>query len=690
MSKKYTVLFVDDESSHLQTIEESLPKDAHHLLYAPNGEIGFRLALKRCPDLIMTDWQMPQINGIEFIKMLKAEAATKDIPVIITTGVMIESEHLAIALAAGAMDYIPKPFEPVELSARVHSALQLSKAMQEIKAQNTAIMEQQYELATRNEKLREQRATLKELDQVKSRFFANISHELRTPLTLITSPLQQLVNDYASQFSPPTQETLHLIQRNVKQLKGLVDDIMDLSKLADHKMTLHEEAIELCPFLRQTATNFDVLAQRMDIDYQLRIAASLNDTVCRLDAVKLEKILNNLLSNAFKYTPSGGRIECIVHGEKGRLFIQVTDTGKGIPKIDLAHIFERFFQSKQPDAPLQGGTGIGLALVKEFSTLMNGEISVTSEYGQGSSFSLTIPYREATVRPETETDYFDEASATISLNHLSPKLSPIEQKQHQVLIVEDHPDIQQFIESILVHQYHIHIAHNGKQALQVLEQKQIDLVISDVMMPEMDGYTLLKQLKNHATYSLIPVIMLTALDDNTNKLQALNIGVDDYLTKPFLPNELLARVHNLISRYQVRQQFQEDVQIGQSTDTSSFIAASRNHTVQQVRESNAEWLTSVAEIMRKQLENHQFNLMDVAAHFHLSDRQFLRKVKKLTGLTPKQYQQEVALDQAKLLLEKGAFYNATAVAYSIGMKNVTYFSRLYEARFGKEPKSYFN
>jgi signal transduction histidine kinase/DNA-binding response OmpR family regulator len=546
-------------------------------------------------------------------------------------------------------------------------------------------------LRIKNDEISRQKEELEALDHTKSRFFTNISHELRTPLTLISSPLQTLINHSQESFLTSTKETLQLIFRNTQSLKGLVNDILDLSKLESDKIELHEEEVPIRFLLNRIASNYDSLAQHQNIRYKQSFE-KLPDEVVLVDVGKIEKVLNNLLSNAIKHSHAEDLVDICAKVEGDRLQVEVRDTGQGIPEADLPFIFERFYQSKQPDAPIQGGTGIGLALAKELTRLMKGEISVESEVGKGSLFTLSLPYQLVGVYTEKEvTGEMEEVveQEEISLAYLETGTQANVGKQYKVLIVEDHPDMQRYINSLIEPNHSTLLAANGKQALKILEQESIDLIISDVMMPEMDGYSLLLHLKGSDAYRRIPVIMLTALGDEAHKLQALTIGVDDYLTKPFSPQELLVRVHNLLGRHAARLRWQEDEKANTEVP-DVFSAGNRDASLELcAQEADVQWLKEIEKVIAANLENENFSLKDLANQFNLSLRQFQRNIKKVTGLTPKQYQREIALQKARKLLENGSYQNTTAIAYSIGMNHVSRFSKLYEARFGKKPSDYF-
>lgn len=540
-------------------------------------------------------------------------------------------------------------------------------------------------LIHQNLEISKQKKELEKLHESKSRLYANISHELRTPLTLISSPIQYMLANEKNQFNENQVKQLKMVERNVTQLKGLVNDILDLSKLESNKLELQEEELAIVPFLQKVASNFHSLAQHLGITYEMNLDIP-NDTFALLDREKVEKIINNLLSNAIKHTSAGGLVKFSASIKKNTLHFQVIDTGYGIPEEDVPYIFDRFFQSKNSQDTLQGGTGIGLALAKELTQLMNGQLTVHSELKKGSTFSLMLAYKEVTA-PKIDATVFeeDEVSNFIDIQNETLKTT----HKHTILIVEDHPDMQRFIHQLLANQYQTFVANNGKQALEILAKEAIDLVVSDVMMPEMNGYELLQELKNHDSYFKIPVVMLTALKNEDSKLKALTIGVDDYVSKPFSPEELMARVANLLQRYEVRQTVAKEIAEEAKELQIEAVASEALDSEQDIKQKDLEWLKKVESSIRSELENAEFNIGSLAETFFLSQRQFQRKMKQITGLTPKKFQQEVALQESRKLLENKTFATVKAIAYSMGMSNVWRFSQLYEQRFGKNPSDYF-
>ena len=538
-------------------------------------------------------------------------------------------------------------------------------------------------LSIRNDAIEKQRQKLQELDLSKSRFFANISHELRTPLTLISGPLEELAD-----YQKYDERAVQLMLRNTKKLKGLVNDILDLSKLESFKLKISYHPVDVRSFISRISSNYESMAQRLEIDYSYSVGKSVADWLM-LDGKRVEKILNNLLSNAIKYTGAGGKIVLKLIREDEQLVIQVADTGQGIPESDLPHIFERYFQSKQPDTPIQGGTGIGLALANELAILMDGELKVESKVGAGSTFTCILPYKIAVDPGVKLQDFvkldakdapvFDKKAFEIDNSHVSVSGRP------KVLIVEDNEDMQIYISNLLDSAYEVSLADNGKKALDFLNKEKVDLIITDAMMPEMDGFSFIEHLKESESLRPVPVIMLTALNFENSKLKALAMGVDDYLTKPFSATELLARVQNLIARYEVR----KSVVLEESSEPDA-VRAGDDNLLAAIYTSDMEWLKNVELHIIEEIENPDFNIASLADDFHLSRRQFQRRIKKLTGMSPKQYQMEIGLQKARRLLEDATYENVTAVGYAVGVNNASRFSQMYYQRFGKKPGDYFS
>lgn len=536
-----------------------------------------------------------------------------------------------------------------------------------------------------------QKAQLQELDEAKSRLFANISHELRTPLTLISSPLEQLLLTAQPMPAAALQESLRSMLQQCRQLNALVDDILDLSKVEANKLEVSRHKVDAEVFLARIVAGFDTLARHQGINLRYDLSA-LTSCWLSLDSPKLEKILNNLISNAIKYTPAGKEVYCEAAYKASNLSIVVADTGQGIASEDLPYIFDRYYQGKRANNPLLGGTGIGLAFARELALLLEGQLVVNSQPGEGATFTVSIPCEEVAApgKPQAPDELLPEP---VCLAHLNPEHRAGSQKEYRVLVVEDHPVMQDFVTGLLGSQYHVTRAANGQEALSRLQEQTIDLIVTDVMMPGLDGFGLLETIKANTAWQHIPMVMLTALGSKEYKLKAIQLGVDDYLIKPFSPQELLARSHNLLSRYATRKAMTEAGSTEEEVISPGGAHAGGNVQVlgkPAITDQDKCLLAQVAELISQELENPDFHLSQLAEELNFSERQLRRKITQLTGLTPKKFQQEIALQHARELLESGAYGNVTAIAYSVGMSHVTRFSQLYEARFGKHPSTYFD
>ncbi len=515
------------------------------------------------------------------------------------------------------------------------------------------------------------------LDRIKSQFFANVSHELRTPLTLILGPISSVLK--SGEMSTRNFTHLKKAQQSSKDLLKLVASILDLSKMESGKMEVHEKPEVLFPLLRRIASAFESHAQRSGIEFVFNYKAE-KDLQLLLDREKLETILNNLLSNAIKFTPAGGKINVTVEDLGNGLRLSVADTGRGIHPGDLPNIFDRFYQSSQPDAPKEGGTGIGLALCQELAKIMDGRIWVESEPGAGSAFFVELPRRE--VLGSLELTTWSEGAAALEdvtdfedeLHGLALPADParnVDNATPTILIVEDNHSLRDYIKSILSPFYHILTAENGQDAWDgQLPAANCQLIISDIMMPVMDGFQLLEKLKSDDRYRHLPVILLTARADMQDKLRALRIGVDDYLLKPFEEEELLARIENALRNRDAR---------------GEWLVANPNESKSTEPSPEASWLEQLDDYLAKNLGDFQLNVDRLAELMHMSRSMLYRSLQKETGLSVNQYIQEARLQRARTLLEAGKVANLSELAAAVGFRTGDYLSRLYRERFGKSP-----
>ncbi len=551
--------------------------------------------------------------------------------------------------------------------------------------------------------IRAQAEELRHLDEVKSRFFANVSHELRTPLTLMLGPVSSVLN--SGKLDNRNFTLLKKAQQSGQDLLKLVGNILDLSKMDAGKMELNETHITFYPLVKRLVATFESHAERQGIqllfEYQLPKYLKLE-----LDASKLETIFNNFLSNALKFTPKGGKVKALVTDLAHSIRIEIEDTGRGIHPDDLPNIFNRFYQSTQPDSPTEGGTGIGLAICREFAELMSGRIFAESDLEKGSRFVFEFPKKEVLGAVEGERLTVDGEAEIVPVQTSESTESPstLNRLPSTVLIVEDNHSLREYLQTILEEKYEVLTAENGKVAWEVLNAAQPpnplkgelpppssevgsgspfrglggcaeipSIIISDIMMPEMDGFQLLKKLKNNDAWRHLPVIMLTARADMQDKLRALRIGVDDYLLKPFEEAELLIRIENLLQNYQNRIQFQEDTTAADAP---------------QISEADAEWLEAIEHFVRQNLENENLEITDLADQFAMSKRNLERRLKQLCGLSPRQYITEMRLTEARQWLENRKKNTVSEVAFGVGYGNVKVFSRNFHKRFGRLPSEY--
>lgn len=534
----------------------------------------------------------------------------------------------------------------------------------------------------RTQTIREQADALKKTDELKSRFFANISHELRTPLTLILGPVEGALNTTKAFHPNQTTQLLRLIQRNGLRLKNLIEQILQLSKLESSQVSLEEAPQSMAELIQSLWSNFEWQAKDKEIYWVLeqQVPAGLQGW---MDADKVEKIVNNLLSNALKHTPKGGTIALSSEWNSTLSVWQVAvkDTGRGIPEHELERVFDRFYQAQ--NGQVMGGTGIGLALCQELTKLMDGAITVESTLGKGSTFTVQLPLK------------LIKRDDLVSTQKLPEALVLPDKATHQatILIVEDHTDLRLYLSDLIGNYYKVCTAADGQEALELLnsEEWKVDLVVSDVMMPRMDGFELLTRLRALLPEQQIPVILLTARTAQRDRLQALRIGVDDYLTKPFSHQELFARIHNLLTSHFQRLAWQQEWKAQPTDSTVDEQPTETTPLVEEVQlpqHTTDAWLENLEAIVTREVGNAQFNVSQLAYDLHLSERQLRRKIKTKTGLTPNQYFRRVKLEIARQYLEDRAYRTVAEVAYEVGFSSAHYFSKIYLAQYGKKPIEY--
>ena len=509
-----------------------------------------------------------------------------------------------------------------------------------------------------------------EANKAKLQFFTNISHELRTPLTLIADPVNYIIHD--DNLNSQQRSMLQIVQRNVLVLTQLVSEILDFRKVQNGKMELRLSDFNLSENMKQWIMLFSASAQKKHI----AISMDAPDTIMlRADQDKIERICYNLLSNALKYTSEGGEISLMAKEEGGRVMISVADNGCGISSDELPYIFDRFYQAKNAGR----GTGIGLAIVKAFTELHHGEVSATSVEGKGSTFTIHIPVRqkgEVTNQPTEKIEQLVEPSSAEEVpnqaRHIDELIQPYQTDKPEVLIIDDNIDIRTYLRSVLSEKYNVSEAADGKVGLELARKIVPDIVLSDIMMPVMDGLAFCQQLKTDKAISHIPVILLTARSLDEQRAEGYEHGADAYLSKPFSLRLLFSRIDNLIqSRKKLSKLFSN------SDENDAFEKLSN--------ETDKTFAVQLRKIIQDNLSDNEFNVERIGDEIGLSRVQLYRKVKALTGYSPVEMLRKARLTRARHLLQTTE-RTVSEVAYAVGFSTPSYFSKCYKDEFGESPK----
>jgi signal transduction histidine kinase/DNA-binding response OmpR family regulator len=517
---------------------------------------------------------------------------------------------------------------------------------------------------------RELNIKLKETDQLKSRFFANLSHEFRTPLSLIIAPLEEQILN--SRGARADLDSMRLIKRNANRLLDMVNDLLDLSKLEVKKMKLSVRRGDLQKLLSILVSSFESLADHKNIRIIKNFSLPANESW--YDSDKIEKVINNLLSNAYKFTPGGGTVTLDASTTRDNSFvmISVSDTGPGIPIEDQPYLFSPFFQSSSKREIDGRGTGLGLALVKELIELHKGVVSVRSSES-GTNFTVSFPISSGSFE-ENEIATVEAGTPVRGTSVLDQEVErePVVSYNNQrMLIVEDNSDLATFISSIFRADYSITTARNGREGLQRAIEKQPDIIISDVMMPEVDGFTMLTKLREDERINHIPVVMLTARNEAESRLKGFRFGVDDYLAKPFSTEELRARVGNLVEqRKLLAVRYRE-----------RFVTAATSVTVESVDEV---FIKKVVTAIEEHLSDASFSVEKLAEQMSLSRTQLFRKLKALMNVSPNQLINDIRLQRAsELILSKAD--TISQICYRVGFNEPSYFARRFRQKYGVTP-----
>jgi signal transduction histidine kinase/AraC-like DNA-binding protein len=686
--ENWKVLVVDDEEDIHSVTRMALKGFTYkekgiEFLHTYSGKES-QPVLKKNPDIavILLDVVMEtNTAGLDLVKYIRDKLGNRFTQIILRTGYPGYAPEREVIVSYDINDYKTKTeLTSFKLFTLILASLRAYDSVTSLEQLRLGLEDKVKE---RTAELEQKNLQIMEMDQMKTRFFANISHEFRTPLTLILGPLEDIL--VKEEMKEKNRVTLERMHRSAARLLALINQLLDLSKLDAGSMKLELIESDVMRFLRVIFSSFTPLAERKKIDYIIKLPEKGFETT--FDQDKIEKILYNLLSNAFKFTPEHGEIICKVKvGKENDLTISVKDSGEGIPQEMIGKIFDRFYQVEGPKLSQAGGTGIGLSLTRELVQLQHGNITMKSEADEGSEFIVSIPLGHEHLKKDEYIikDAEDVSDSFVTIHAILPGRDNREEDNNgeldedsgrpQILIVEDSEDVRSHIAEGLDKQYIMKMAENGKIGLDLATETIPDLVITDLMMPEMDGVELCKHLKTDERTSHIPVIMLTAKASVENRLEGLETGADDYMTKPFNMQELQIRINNLIEqRRKLRERFSKDGLLEPKDVT--------------VTSPDEKFLQRTMEIIEENLGDCDFEVHILADEVGMSRMQLFRKLKALTNQTPSEFIRTIRLKRAAQLMEK-KFGNVAEITYEVGFNNLSYFAKCFKELYGMSPSEY--
>ncbi len=529
--------------------------------------------------------------------------------------------------------------------------------------QNEQLTQQRDELVSLNHQL-------KEATQAKLVFFTNVSHDLRTPLTLIAEPISQLKD--ASNLTPEQKVYMKLADKNVKILMRLINQILDFRKYENGKLKLDLTEVNICDSILEWSDAFKPLALKNHVHFNVELNLP-HDTHMAIDTEKMERIFFNLMSNAFKNTPSNGKITATATIVDENLVMTISDTGKGMSEKDISRIFERFYQA---DKVRPGGSGIGLALAKAFTNLHNGDITVKSALGEGTVFTVTVPIMHISENVMTCDPIISGDAVTEELGEVNDDAPVTEEGKPYVLVIDDTTDIRTLVKNLLGTEYTVIEASNGKQGIKLASKYIPDLIICDVMMPGMNGMECCSLLKKETTTSHIPILMLTACSLDEQRIEGYENGADGYLAKPFNSQVLAARCKSLIdNRKRITSLTRSDNKVNKPAKSSAQPKA---------MDIDNEFYTRFEEIVESEISNSELSIEEIGSRLGLSRVQFYRKIKALTNYSPNELLRIIRLKKAYQLLTSTES-TVAEVGYKVGFASPSYFSKCFKEYYGELP-----
>ena len=530
-------------------------------------------------------------------------------------------------------------------------------------------------------RLRNKVSMEQQIADIKLRFFTNISHELRTPLTLIIGPIEKILQ---KQLSREIQDDLMLVKENTNRMLRLVNQLLDFRKVQNQKMKLKVSEVDLSVFIPFVMNNFKELSVRHHIDFCFETESE--HLRIWIDQDKLETILFNLIANAFKFTPSGKSIVLTLKEEKNRVCIGVRDEGVGIEQEKQNVIFSRFETVMEKNLFNLPNTGIGLSLVKELVELHHGDIIVNSKIGQGTCF-LVYFYKGKEHYSNEAVEWivadFDKSTASDSIvQKVIQKESLINEDKPVLLLVEDNVELRAFMYNTFMEQFNILEAADGEEGMNIAIEHIPDMIITDLMMPKMDGIAMIKKLRNNMNTSHIMIIMLTAKADSETEFIALGEGADAYVTKPFSLNNLQVQVSNLLKRKVQLQEYYNHHLLDNQKSKEPELKAERSFS-----SNDKKFMHELIEFLNRNIDNNELLVDDLVSNFHMSRTVFFKKLKVLTGLSPVEFIREIRIKRAAELIKEDG-YNMAQVAYMVGFNDPHYFSKCFKQVYNMTPTEY--
>lgn len=554
-------------------------------------------------------------------------------------------------------------------------------------------------------RLRHQINIEQQLANIKLRFFTDISHELRTPLTLIASPVSEILEHET--LTTNARKHLTLVHKNTERMLHLVNQILDFRKIENKKMKVLLEKTDVLSLLQKVMDNFRLIAEEKNINYQLETNQEAIETW--IDQDKFEKIIFNLLSNAFKYTPANKSITVIANVESSRLIVSIKDEGIGIDLQKQQTLFQRF-ETLVKFNILQPSSGIGLSLVKELIELHCGNIEVKSQPGVGSEFTVILPMNQKVYEGRENTEFIlndgnsvpaekkneirpmveiaSMADITPSETAKEPNQISNEEDPVSILIVEDNVELRNFLSDILSESYRVLTATNGQEGLDQAREYIPDLIISDIMMPAMDGLDMVKNIKENREICHIPIILLSAKSSLDDRISGLEQGIDDYITKPFSATYLKIRIKSLLHQRKELQEiywkaWSEKLNNTQETTLEEKLTPSQP----QIISYDEQFMQQVMQVMEEQMENSELTVDEFAQLLNLGRSVFYQKLKSIIGLSPVDFIREIRIKRAVQLIDSGE-YNFSQVAYMTGFNDPKYFGKCFKRQMGMTPSEY--